>query len=113
MQVIYQRGGATVGEVLDDLEAPPSYSAVRTMLGKLEEKGLLRHRVDGPRYVYLPTVPVAEARATTLGRIVDGLFGGSAAQAMSTLLDSSVSELSEEELDAIERRIQERRREGK
>ena len=56
MDSIYRRGRATAAEVLTDLPDPPSYSAVRTMLRLLEEKGHLRHEQDGPRYVYLPTV---------------------------------------------------------
>ena len=51
MDVIYERGRATVTEVLADLPDPPTYSAVRGMLGKLERKGFLKHEEDGPRYV--------------------------------------------------------------
>lgn len=113
MEIVYRRGEATVGDVLEGLEAPPSYSAARTMLGKLEEKGLLIHEVDGPRYVYKPTVPVTEARRSTLRRVVDNLFEGSALEAMTTLLDDSVRELTSDELDEIEALIQRHRREGK
>src|ERR1051326_5446687 len=55
MDIVHRRGRASVGEVLEDLEDPPSYSAVRGMLRLLEEKGYVRHRWEGPRYVYLPT----------------------------------------------------------
>lgn len=113
MEVVYRRGAATVSEVLEELEAPPSYSAVRTMLGKLEDKGLLRHRVDGPRYVYVPIVPVNEARVSALERVVNALFDGSTVEAMSALLDRSAADLTEEEFDEIERLIRRRRREGR
>ena len=46
----------------EHLPDPPSYSAVRAMLRLLEEKGHLKHRQDGPRYVYAPTVPRERAR---------------------------------------------------
>src|SRR2546430_4880928 len=46
MDVIYRRGRASVTEVLADLTDPPSYSAVRGMLGLLEDKGYLRHRSE-------------------------------------------------------------------
>ena len=57
MDVIYTRGRATVAEVLEQLPDPPTYSAVRALLRILEEKGHLRHEQDGPRYVFVPTVP--------------------------------------------------------
>ena len=57
MAVIYRRGQATVAEVLAELPDPPGYSAVRAILRVLEEKGHLRHEEQGPRYLFLPTVP--------------------------------------------------------
>ena len=56
MESVYQMGRATVAEVRARISDPPSYSAVRAMLGILEDKGLLTHEQDGPRYVYVPTV---------------------------------------------------------
>ena len=66
MDVIYRRGQATAAEVLEDMPDPPSYSAVRAMLRVLEEKGHLRHEQQGPRYVFLPTVPREQARRSAL-----------------------------------------------
>ena len=54
MDVIYRRGRASVAEVLEDLPDPPSYSAVRALLRILEEKGQLKHRKQGVKYVYFP-----------------------------------------------------------
>jgi predicted transcriptional regulator len=55
MDVIYQRGQATAGDVLEGLPDPPSYSAVRALLRVLETKGHVRHKQEGNRYIYLPT----------------------------------------------------------
>ena len=49
---VYQLKEATAADVLASLADPPSYSAVRAMLSRLESKGVLKHRVDGPRYLY-------------------------------------------------------------
>ena len=57
MEIVYGQGRATAAEVHERLPDPPSYSAVRALLRILEDKGHLRHQADGPRYVYLPTVP--------------------------------------------------------
>lgn len=113
MEALYRRGRATVAAIRAELPDPPSYSAVRTMVGKLEEKGLLRHEVDGPRYVYEPTVPVDQVAPTTLRRIVKTLFGGSTSRAVSTLLDTAGDDLSPRELDHLAELIERRRREGR
>ena len=83
------------------------------MVGKLEDKGLLHHEIDGPRYVYEPTVPVEEVPPSTLRRIVAGLFGGSTTRAVSTLLDVAGEDLSQEELDDLAALIEHRRRDGR
>src|SRR5580704_10492732 len=62
MDAIHQLGEASVNDVLDRLPDPPSYSAVRTMMRLLEEKGFLKHRREGMKYVYRPTEAPAEAR---------------------------------------------------
>jgi len=109
MEVLFQRGRATVAEVLGDIPNPPSYSAVRTMLGKLERKGLVRHAIDGPRYVYAPVANLRSAQTSTLRRVVQKLFGGSAERTVAAILDVS-QDLSDAELDRIEQLIDDKRR---
>ena len=83
------RGQATAAEVLEGLPDPPSYSAVRALLRVLEEKGHLRHEQEGPRYVFLPTVPREKARRSALQQLVQTFFDGSTAQAVAALLDAA------------------------
>src|ERR1044072_3084293 len=78
MDVIYRAGRATAAEVLAQLTDPPSYSAVRALLRVLEDKGHLRHEEDGPRHVFLPTVPRERARPAALRQILHQFFHGSA-----------------------------------
>jgi predicted transcriptional regulator len=113
MNVIYARGAVSVQEVVDLMPDPPSYSAVRAMLRVLEEKGHVRHREDGPRYVYLPTVPRDEASRSALKQLVRTFFDGSAEQAAAALLDMSGPDLSEEELDRLSEAIEQARKEGR
>jgi predicted transcriptional regulator len=63
MDIIYRLGQATAQEILDNVEDPPSYSAVRAHLRVLEEKEHLRHRWDGPRHVFEPTVSRDRSRS--------------------------------------------------
>lgn len=87
LQCLFARKEATVAEVRGTLESPPSYSAVRGMLALLEQKGYVKHRRDGLRYVYMPAVSTASARGTAVRRLVDTFFEGSPARAVAALLD--------------------------
>jgi len=113
MEVIYRRGSATVSEVRAELPDPPSYSAVRATLRILEEKGLLRHRQDGPRYVFRPTTPRGKARERALSQLLRTFFDDSPEEAVAALLDLSREDLSQDELDRIARLIDDARRKGR
>lgn len=105
MEALYRLGGATVREVIDAIEHPPSYSAVRATLNALEEKGVVCHEQDGPRYVYLPVVQRETARRQALGRLVHTFFDGSVEQAALTLLRMSDGDLSDKDVKRIVRQI--------
>jgi predicted transcriptional regulator len=113
MDVIYRSGRATAAEVLDQLSDPPSYSTVRALLRVLEEKGHIRHQEDGPRYVFLPTVPVERARQSALRQMLHTFFDGSTEQAVAALLDLSSTRLSDAELDRLSRMIADAKKEGR
>jgi len=112
MDILYRRGRATASEIQDGMTDAPSYSAVRTTLRILEDKGHLRHQEEGPRYVYLPKVTREKATQSALRHLVETFFDGSAERAVITLLDSSASSLSEEELGRIEQMIDKARKAG-
>jgi predicted transcriptional regulator len=112
IDILYAQGRATAAEVQAALPDPPSYSAVRAMLRILEDKGHVRHEQDGPRYVYLPTVTRDNAKRSALRHMLQTFFDGSAAQAISTLLDDSSTRLSDRELDRLARLIDQARRTG-
>jgi predicted transcriptional regulator len=102
MDIVYARGEASAAEVSAALADPPSYSSVRALLRILEEKGHLKHREDGPRYVYLPTEPHAKASRSALRRVVETFFDGSLSGAVAALVDERGGRLSAEELERIE-----------
>ena len=111
MDIVYQLSSATVADVRARLPEPPSYSAVRALLRVLEEKGHIEHRRDGPRYVYQATVPVEAARRSAIIRLLRTFFDNSLEEAVATLLDSTPSKLSEEELDRLADMIKQARQE--
>jgi BlaI family transcriptional regulator, penicillinase repressor len=101
MDILYRRGRATAGEVMEDLPGDPNYSTVRTQLRVLEEKGHVRHEEHGLRYVYAPAVPRSSARKSALRHLVETFFDGSAEGAVAALLGGEGSKLSDEQLDRI------------
>jgi predicted transcriptional regulator len=112
MDVIYQQGRASVGEVRDALPDPPSYSSVRALLGVLETKGHVRHVREGARYVYLPTQPRSRAARAALSQVVQTFFGGSVEKTVATLLADADARLSDEELARLAALIEQARDAG-
>jgi predicted transcriptional regulator len=113
VEVLYRLGKASVAEVLAELPDPPSYSAVRGMLTLLEEKGYLRHKRDGMRYVYTPVIAPAKARQSALRQLVSTFFEGSPIAAAAALLEMSGKELSAQEKDQLSVLIARREKEGR
>jgi predicted transcriptional regulator len=112
MEIVYRKGSATASEVLEEMADAPSYSAVRALLRVLEGKGHLRHRQDGPRYVYSATVPRERARRSALHRVVGTFFGGSVTDAVAALLELEPERLDEEELARLSALVAEAQRKG-
>lgn len=110
MDVLLELGDeASAEEIREKLPDPPSYSAVRAMLVKLEAKGVIRHKEKGLRYIYSPTTPRSAARRSALQRLVRVFFAGSAGDAVTALLDAE--KWSQEELDEMARQIERMKKE--
>lgn len=101
MDIIYAKGEATASEVASSMTDAPSYSAVRALLRILEEKGMLKHREDGKRYIFLPTEPIQKASRTALKNIVNTFFEGSLVNAVAALVDGK-EKISPEEIQRLE-----------
>ncbi len=113
MDVVYRRSQVTVADLRGDLEDAPSYSTVRALLNVLEQKGHVRHRRAGNKYVYEPTVPLNNARRSAMRHLLSTFFGGSPSEAIAALLDDPSIEHTDEELKRMARMIREARAEGR
>jgi len=114
LDIIYRRRAATAAEVQEELIDAPVYGAVRTMLSRLEAKGHITHRQEGPRYVYEPTVAPRRARELAFEWLARTFFSGSVVDAAAAALDHAATEMPESdlaELTALVERI--RAAEGK
>ena len=111
MDAVYLLGEATASEIREKIPEPPSYSAVRSHLRILEEKGHLAHRQEGQRYVFRPTVSRSAARSDALKGLLHTFFEGSREEMVATLLDDK--KLSKEELARLAELIDSARQEGR
>ena len=112
MEVVYRHGEATASDVAAALPDKPSYDTIRVTLGILEKKGHVKHRRDGRRYVYTPTVPAERASRAAVRSLLRTFYRGKPSAAILTMLDESSVKLSKQELDEIAGWIDRERRKG-
>lgn len=113
MDVVYRLGRATATDVLAQIPEPPTYSAVRAMLRILENKGYLRHVLEGKSYAYFPTLARTRASRSALRNMLQTFFDGSTEKAVAALLDLSGADLTEEEFARLSSLIDQARQEGR
>ena len=105
-ELLCSAGEATAAEVRVAMKDPPSYSAVRTLLARLEGRGFVKHKVADQTYVYKSVPQPAKVRESALKSMVRTFFDGSAANAATALLGLTKS-LSADEAEALLKAIRE------
>jgi predicted transcriptional regulator len=113
MDILHRRSGATVAEIMSDLPDPPTYSAVRSVLRILGEKGLIKHKEDGPRYVYYPAESTESTRDDMLAHVVRTYFANSPEQAVTALLRMSDVDIEDDEVKRLRETISRARQSGR
>ena len=104
MDVLYALGdNASADDIRERLTDPPTYSAVRAMLAKLEAKGVIRHHAEGLRYVYSPVTSRTVAQKKAISQLMRVFFRGSASDAVTALLKQE--QWSDSELEALRHQI--------
>jgi BlaI family penicillinase repressor len=101
MKVLWSSGEATTAEVHDALYAERRLAptTIATMLRKMEDKGVVAHRVDGRHFVYRATVSEDEVRSSMVGELLDRLFAGDPAALVSHLVTDRG--MDEDELEGL------------
>lgn len=110
METLLAAGKATVTEIRSELPDPPNPSAIRTMLLRLEDKGLVRASKAGRRNVYSATINRDAAGARALERLIATYFGGSPIRTVAAILEKEEAQLSDRELERLERLVAEARK---
>ena len=106
MEAVYAQGRSSVKDVLRALPDPPTYSTVRAMLNMLVDKGHLRRRKEGKRFLYLPTVAREKVSRSALRKLIATFFDGSVSHAVAALIEMDRKNLSDQDLERLSRIIE-------
>jgi BlaI family transcriptional regulator, penicillinase repressor len=110
MELIYRLGKATALEVQQLMPDNPNYSATRSLLTVLVEKGHLKFTREQRRYVYEPTKPLGRARKQALTRFLKTFFEGSPRNLMAALLDPKERKLTAAEVQELQQLLTQHQR---
>jgi BlaI family transcriptional regulator, penicillinase repressor len=113
VEAVYRLGEPSVAEVMAELTDPPSYSAVRAILGNLVQQGVLAFRHEGKRYLYRAVAPKENMQKSVLKRLLSNLFGGRTSVAVAALLDVAGDSLTDEEISDMHKLIDRSRKENR
>lgn len=109
VDLVAARGPLTAEQVRGGLRGahPLTDSSVRTLLRRLEAKGLLSHSVKGKVYLYRAERSSARIAARSVRKLIDLFWGGSVDRFLAGLLDERVVSMAE--LERVVRKIKARR----
>lgn len=107
---LFASGEATAAELQARIPDPPSNSAIRIMLTRLEKKGFVAHRVENQAYVYTTAMPERSIRQAAVRQFIQTFFGGSPVGAAAALIGMS-EVVAPAELDQLEAAIAKARKE--
>jgi BlaI family penicillinase repressor len=109
MRVLWSGGEASANQVHGALleERGLALTTIKTMLRKMDEKGVVAHRVDGRTFIYRAEVAEPDVREGMVGYLVQRLFSGDGAALVNHLIDAG--EIDAAELDELRERLAERK----
>jgi BlaI family penicillinase repressor len=111
MDIVYRRKEVSAQDVWQEVPDFPSYSAVRSVLSILEEKGLLTHWVEGKKYIYSPTIPHKKAMSSAVKQLLSTYFDNSLERAVTAMLEIHTEDLTERDLERLAHIIEQAKKE--
>ncbi len=102
LEILHRLKSASVADVLSQLPDPPGYSAVRSIMRIMEEKGYLTHVEDGKRHLFSPSESPQIAAKSALRGVLETFFSGSIENAVKSLISDEDANISEEDLTRLE-----------
>ena len=107
MDILYQLGESSVSDVQNAMPKPaPSYSSVRALLNLLEQKGHLKLRAVGKKYLYRPTVSKDATAHSVLKQLLGSMFDGSPKELAAELLNLSKNKPTKAEFENIAKLVE-------
>lgn len=105
LRFIESKGPVTAEQVREGLlpAHPLKDSSVRTLLRRLESRGLVSHALEGKTFMYRAEVASTSVAAAAVRRLIDGFWKGSAEQFLTGLVDEKV--LSEADLRRLAKKV--------
>ncbi len=111
MDALYALGKASAAQILERMDDPPTYTAIRTHLTILEKKGHVRHESDGTRYIYEPRVAREQMGKRAIDTLLKTFYGNSVERVVAALLDHE--DVAPDALDRLAKLIDKAREEGR
>jgi BlaI family penicillinase repressor len=109
MQVLWARDEASVSDVQKGMTGKRlALTTVATLLTRLEQRGLLAHRVEGRQYIYRARVTPVDVRQSVTRDLLGSLFHGDVTAFVTHLLDAR--DLTREEIADLKRLIKSKER---
>ncbi len=104
MQVLWQKGPATVQHILDALPGTLAYNTILTTIRILERKGYVEHAKDGRAHVYTPLVAQEDATRSEIRHLVSRFFRNSHEDLVLNILEDRG--MDPEELDRLRQMLE-------
>jgi len=113
MQAVWKLGPCPVEPLYQEVakQRPLKEVTVRTMLRRLEQKGYLKHDVDGRAFVYRAVEEPQSLAARAVRQIIDRFCNGSVEQLVTGMVSAKV--LSKSELADLEKLVRKHSQGGK
>ena len=112
MELFFTESPCTVAQVTERFPDTLSNNAIRTFLGILENKGLLKREKKGREFIYAPTLDSDTAAQSALSKVLDVFFQGSLSDAVAARFSANHADMDDEELARLEELIAEARRQN-
>jgi predicted transcriptional regulator len=101
VEILYANGQASAEQVRAAMSDPPSDATVRTLLRILMEKGVVKHRREGRRFIYRPRTPRSGAGKSALRRVLDVFYRGNLEDAIAAHLSDPKTKLSDDQIERL------------
>ena len=109
MKLLWEKSPRTANEIVDELEGNVNWNAqtIRTLINRLVQKGAINFEKDGRAYLYYPTVKERDVQRAETKSFISRVFSGAMKPMIATFLEET--DLSEEEIDDLERLLQQKK----